>query len=129
MSLQPVGTLPPASKSHLPWITALRYFSGMTPLTQGRIGKFRKGAQSVSPLLKLPLPALILVADDQTPNRILLEEMLTAKGFRVATAADGAEALAEFNRIKPELETVAPIIGFDRQFRIAINLVCCKAHP
>ena len=35
----------------------------------------------------------ILVADDQLPNRELLDELLTTQGFRVVTACDGSEAL------------------------------------
>ena len=35
----------------------------------------------------------ILVADDQLPNRELMDELLTTQGFKVITVADGAEAL------------------------------------
>ncbi|HTR68319.1 MAG TPA: HD domain-containing phosphohydrolase [Terriglobales bacterium] len=40
----------------------------------------------------------ILVADDQPPNRELLEELLTAQGLKVITAPDGTEALHQFQR-------------------------------
>jgi CheY-like chemotaxis protein len=38
----------------------------------------------------------ILVADDQIANCELLAEILTAEGFDVITAGDGAEALNQF---------------------------------
>jgi putative two-component system response regulator len=37
----------------------------------------------------------ILVADDQASNRELLEELLTAEGFKVATVSNGAAALEQ----------------------------------
>ena len=37
----------------------------------------------------------ILVADDQLPNRELLDELLSAQGFKVIVASDGAEALKQ----------------------------------
>ena len=40
----------------------------------------------------------ILVADDQLPNRELMEELLTAQGLRVITVPDGAEALHQLQR-------------------------------
>jgi len=45
----------------------------------------------------------ILVADDHEPNRALFEEFLTAESFSVVTVADGAAALQEFHRSKPDL--------------------------
>lgn len=36
----------------------------------------------------------VLVVDDMVPNRLLLRKMLTAAGYSVSEAADGAEALA-----------------------------------
>lgn len=40
----------------------------------------------------------ILVADDQSSNRELLEELLTTQGFRVIATSDGATALEELAR-------------------------------
>src|ERR1039457_4453380 len=37
----------------------------------------------------------VLVADDQAANRELLEELLSAQGFKVLTAPDGASALQQ----------------------------------
>jgi putative two-component system response regulator len=45
----------------------------------------------------------ILVADDQPANRELLEELLTAEGFTVITAPDGAAALDAVGRACPDL--------------------------
>jgi len=45
----------------------------------------------------------ILVADDQGPNRELLEELLTTQGFKVIAVADGAEALHQLNRVPIDL--------------------------
>ena len=45
----------------------------------------------------------ILVADDEPANRELLEDLLTAHGYQVATAKDGREALEQFARLQPEL--------------------------
>jgi putative two-component system response regulator len=44
-----------------------------------------------------------LVADDQTANRELLEELLTAEGYQVITVADGAAAVAELARTQFDL--------------------------
>lgn len=40
----------------------------------------------------------ILIADDQVANRELLEELLSSQGFRVVSAANGAEALDQISR-------------------------------
>ena len=45
----------------------------------------------------------ILVADDQIANCELLVEILTAEGFEVITAGDGAEALNQFAATRPDL--------------------------
>jgi len=50
-----------------------------------------------------PLTGTILVADDQAPNRELLEELLTAQGFKVITAPDGASALGELTQTQVDL--------------------------
>jgi putative two-component system response regulator len=42
-----------------------------------------------------PVTGTILVADDEATNRELLEELLTAEGFRVASVADGNSALEQ----------------------------------
>jgi putative two-component system response regulator len=45
----------------------------------------------------------ILVADDQSSNRELLEELLTTQGFRVIAASDGAAALEQLTRVQADL--------------------------
>jgi len=49
------------------------------------------------------LTGTILVADDQSANRELLEELLTAQGFTVIAASDGAAALEELARVHVDL--------------------------
>jgi putative two-component system response regulator len=44
------------------------------------------------------LTGTVLVADDQLPNRELMEELLTAEGLKVITAPDGSEALQQIQR-------------------------------
>ncbi|MBI3965010.1 MAG: response regulator [Chloroflexi bacterium] len=46
---------------------------------------------------------LILVVDDHAWLRELLSTTLTEEGYHVATAADGAEALAAAERLRPDL--------------------------
>jgi two-component system cell cycle sensor histidine kinase/response regulator CckA len=48
-------------------------------------------------------PARILVVDDEANDRQLLEVLLSAEGFTIATAANGAEALAIVARTPPDL--------------------------
>ena len=47
--------------------------------------------------------SLVLVVDDQAPNRKLLADLLGAKGYAVATAESGEEALVAIARVKPDL--------------------------
>lgn len=44
-----------------------------------------------------PVTGTILVADDQASNRELLEELLAAEGFKVASVANGAAALEQLS--------------------------------
>lgn len=46
---------------------------------------------------------LILVVDDVEDNRIIYVEYLRYCGYRVATAADGKQAIAKARRLKPSL--------------------------
>ena len=45
----------------------------------------------------------ILVADDQPANRELLEELLTAHGFKVITVCDGVDVIPELSRTQIDL--------------------------
>ena len=49
------------------------------------------------------LTGTILVVDDQEPNRELLDELLTAQGFKVITVPDGASAFLELTRAEVDL--------------------------
>src|SRR6202043_359954 len=44
-----------------------------------------------------PVTGTILVADDQAANRELLEELLSAEGYKVATVSNGAAALEQLS--------------------------------
>src|SRR6202040_3704377 len=50
-----------------------------------------------------PITGTILVADDQSSNRELLEELLTTQGFKVISASNGAAALEELTRVQADL--------------------------
>ena len=72
-----------------------------------------------------PLTGTILVADDQPSNRELLEELLTAQGFKVIAASDGAAALEELARVQADLvlsDVMMPRMnGFEMCERIKAN--------
>src|SRR6266446_679898 len=72
-----------------------------------------------------PLSGTILVADDNASNRELLEELLTAQGFTVITASDGATALQELSRSQIDLvllDVMMPHLnGFEVCEKIKIN--------
>jgi PAS domain S-box-containing protein len=48
-------------------------------------------------------PCRVLIADDVEDNRQLLAQLLTPIGFEVRLATNGAEAVAEFERWRPQL--------------------------
>ena len=50
-----------------------------------------------------PVTGTIVVADDQVSNRELLEELLTAEGFKVATVSDGTAALEQLSIVPIDL--------------------------
>jgi signal transduction histidine kinase len=45
----------------------------------------------------------ILIVDDEEQNRVLLEDLLSSHGYRVVTAADGAQGLAAVKAESPDL--------------------------
>ena len=47
--------------------------------------------------------ATILIVDDDVAIRELLSETLACEGYRVATAANGAEALQRLGQVQPSL--------------------------
>jgi signal transduction histidine kinase len=50
-----------------------------------------------------PAGPTILVVDDEEENRILLEGLLVSQGYRVVTAAEAAEAIAQVQASSPDL--------------------------
>ena len=75
------------------------------------------------------LTGTILVVDDQAPNRELLEELLTAQGFKVIAAPDGASALLELTRTQVDLvlmDVMMPnLSGFEICDKIKNNPETC----
>src|SRR6266481_208663 len=72
-----------------------------------------------------PLSGTILVADDNSTNRELLEELLASQGFTVIPASDGAAALQELSNTQIDLvllDVMMPHLnGFEVCERIKIN--------
>jgi cyclic di-GMP phosphodiesterase len=50
-----------------------------------------------------PVTGTVLVADDQASNRELLEEILSAQGFKVVSVSDGAAALEKLSTLPVDL--------------------------
>ncbi len=50
-----------------------------------------------------PLPPLVLVVDDVPHGREICSEYLEFRGYRVATAEDGLEALDKANELMPDV--------------------------
>jgi len=67
----------------------------------------------------------ILVADDQAPNRELLDELLSSEGFKVITVQDGVAALEQIATTQVDLvllDVMMPrLTGFDVCEKIKIN--------
>jgi putative two-component system response regulator len=72
-----------------------------------------------------PVTGTILVADDQASNRELLEELLTAEGFKVASVSNGAAALEKLSMAPIDLvllDVMMPqLTGFQACERIKSN--------
>jgi len=73
-----------------------------------------------------PVTGTILVADDQTSNRELFSELLTAQGFKVITAADGAEALEQLSRVPTDLVLLDVMMPRLNGFEVCEKI---KANP
>jgi putative two-component system response regulator len=68
----------------------------------------------MSSQLNQSVTGTVLVADDQAPNRELLDELLTTQGFKVVTVADGAEALHQVSKVPIDLillDVMMPRLG------------------
>jgi len=76
-------------------------------------------------LSESPQTGTILVADDQAANRELLDELLTAQGFRVIAVSDGLQALEQLKRGPVDLvilDVMMPhLSGFEACRKIKTN--------
>src|ERR1700724_2887473 len=68
----------------------------------------------------------ILVADDQASNRELLEELLTAEGFKVASVPDGAAALEQLSIVPIDLVLLDVMMPHLTGFAVCEKI---KANP
>ncbi len=72
-----------------------------------------------------PVTGTILVADDQASNRELLEELLMAEGFKVASVSNGAAALEQLSIVPIDLvllDVMMPqLTGFQACEKIKAN--------
>src|SRR6202035_4780970 len=73
-----------------------------------------------------PITGTILVADDQSSNRELLEELLTTQGFKVISASDGAAALEELTRVQADLVLLDVMMPRMNGFEVCERI---KANP
>ena len=75
--------------------------------------------------LHQPVSGTILVADDQASNRELLEELLTAEGYKVASVSSGAAALEQMSIVPVDLvllDVMMPdLTGFEVCEKIKAN--------
>lgn len=73
-----------------------------------------------------PITGTVLVADDQSANRELLEELLTTQGFKVITAPDGVVALEEMARVQADLVLLDVMMPRMNGFEVCERI---KANP
>jgi len=85
---------------------------GRVPAVQARVDETVSDEELltlVQDCLKMPRPpkpktrwpGKVLVVDDEPNLRILVEKLLTANGFAVATASSGEDALAQLEQVSP----------------------------
>jgi two-component system, OmpR family, response regulator MprA len=63
----------------------------------------RVPSQTAQPSQPVPTPQTVLLAEDDRAIRNALERALTLEGYRVVAVADGAAALAEAHRERPDV--------------------------
>jgi putative two-component system response regulator len=73
-----------------------------------------------------PVTGNILVADDQVANRELLDELLTAQGFKVISVADGNEALHQLSKVPVDLVLLDVMMPHLNGFEVCEKI---KANP
>src|SRR5258708_28462692 len=74
----------------------------------------------------VPVTGNILVADDQVANRELLDELLTAQGFKVISSADGKEALHQLSKVPIDLVLLDVMMPHLNGFEVCEKI---KANP
>jgi|GEM_PF-1021897 len=83
---------------------------------------------------------LVLVVDDVGANRVILSNLVSQFGYRVETAADGAEALRKIDSLAPDLvllDLVMPIMSgqevlktiAERQLPVAVIVFTMESDP
>lgn len=73
-----------------------------------------------------PVTGTILVADDQSANRELLEELLTSQGFRVTAVSDGRTALEQLKKCLADLVLLDVMMPRLNGFEVCAQL---KSNP
>src|ERR1700686_5682610 len=73
-----------------------------------------------------PVTGTILIADDQAANRELLEELLTAEGFKVASVATGAAVLEQLAIVPIDLVLLDVMMPHLTGFAVCEKI---KANP
>ncbi|CAN5911061.1 N/A [soil metagenome] len=71
-------------------------------------------------------PARVLIVDDETHNRTLLEVMLASEGYELLTAASGEEALAVVKEHQPDLILLDIMMPEMNGFQVTAMI---KANP
>ena len=65
-----------------------------------------------------PITGTVLVADDQAANRELLEELLTAQGYKVIAVPDGAAAVEQLTRTQVDLVLLDVMMPYLNGFEV-----------
>ena len=72
------------------------------------------------------MPKLILIADDEPKVLRLLQMNLQAKGYTVAAASDGREALKQLDAVRPDLIILDVVMPYATGFEV---LEVIRASP
>src|SRR6202158_6349825 len=73
-----------------------------------------------------PITGTVLVADDQAANRELLEELLTAQGYKVIAVPDGAAAVEQLTRTQVDLVLLDVMMPYLNGFEVCEKI---KSNP